>query len=533
VPVDQLLQSVGTTWANVPPTQRRWGLVITALIVAGLAAVMMMGRPHENGADWSVLYSHLTPEAASQVVTALESHHVPFHPSDDGTSILVPADRLAATRIELAGEGLPIGIVGFGIFDHLPLGASDAVERVDYMRALEGQLTEAVEALGEIRSARVMLALPQTSTYTSEDKPARAAVMVQLQPGAELTASEVKAITHLVASSVEGLTPPNVSVVDDHGQLLAAGTGQADGTVSGSDLDALQRSTEQRIHDQISSLIDAVAGPGRSVIEVHADMRGAQIHTVEEQPSKGVPISQQSVQETYSGGPAPLPPTPPTPAPAAEPGKAPVYGPSAPAGTGMATQYQRQQQTTNFQEGRRRVETSDPGGQINRLAITVFVDNTVGLTTANNIQRSISQGFLDPKRGDSLVLTRVPFWQHTAVLPGGPQAGVPAHTPAKDAATGPLAHISPIMMAVGGAVGGAVLATLVLTVLRRGKKPVVVPAAPVMAPPITQVPVSAATLAEMDDLSKQVTEWTRRNPAVSADVVRAWWGQNGETEQRG
>jgi len=507
-----MMQSVGTTWANVPPAQRRWGLMATAIVVAGLIALTMVGRQGQ----WGVLYSNLTPDGASKVITALTAHHIPFRPSEDGTSILVPPDRLAAVRIQLAGEGLPTGIVGFGLFDHLPLGASDAVERVDYMRALEGQLTEAVQALAEVRSAQVMLAMPETSTYTSDDRPARAAVMVSLQPGAQLSASEVKAITHLVASGVQGLAPDRVSVVDDHGQLLAAGNGQADGALSGSDLESLQRSTEQRVHDQIAALVDAVAGPGRSVIEVRAEMRAAQVQTVEEAPSQGVPVSQQSVQETYTGGPAPVPGGG-TQSATTGTVKPPVYGAPAAGGAAAASQYQRQQQTTNFQEGRKRVETKEPGGQLDRLAVTVFVDNSVGLTTANNIQQSITTGFLNAKRGDTLVLTRVPFVQQAP----GTVAGIAGRPGGKAAAAGP----SLVMVGAAGAVGGALLAAAVLLVLRRGKK-APVPVAPVVPAPVAPV-VPPPTDVQDDELSQQVAEWARRNPAVSADVVRAWWGNSG------
>jgi len=504
VATDQFLTAVRSAWANVPPAQRWWGGAITGLVIAALVGLSMAGR----STQWAVLYSRLTPEEASQVITALETHHVPFRPGEDGTSILVPPDRLAATRLQLAGEGLPTGIVGFGVFDHLPLGASDTVERVDYMRALEGQLTQAVESLGQVQSAQVMIALPQSSTYTSEDRPAQASVMVRLQPGAQLSGAEVKAITHLVASSVQGLTPEHISVVDDRGRLLAAGTGQGDGTVADADLQALQRATEQRIHDQIASLVDAVAGPGRSVIQVHADVSGTQVHTVEDQPSAGVPVSQQAVHETYTGGPAATPP----PAPVTATGRPPIYGPAA--GPTTASNYERSQQTTNYEVGRRRVETKDGGGQVNRLAVTVFVDNAVGLTTASNIQKSIMTGFLNPKRGDTAVVTRVPFWQATAA----PAPAAPGPSPSRAA----------LPVAVSAAVGAAILLVIgVMVLLLRRRRPAGV-AAPVAVPEMA--PTVAASPSGSDSLVRQVVDFARRNPAVTADRIRSWLAQNGATD---
>jgi flagellar M-ring protein FliF len=490
--------AIGDAWGRLSPAQRVWAVAVTVGTLAVLAIVAAVGHQRQD----AVLYSGLTPDAASRVITALEAHHVPFQIGRGGSEILVPAERVAAVRIQLAGEGLPVGTVGFGLFDHLPLGASDTVERVDYLRALEGQLTEAIEALGEVQSAQVMLALPQDSAFTSEQKPPRASVMVRLRPGATLDPASVKAITHLVASSVQGLAPEDVSVVDDRGRLLASGTGAADAVGAGSELMSLTRSVEGTVHDQVAALVDAVTGPGRSVIEVSAELSGAQVHTTAQENRPSAPLSRQQVNERYAGGggagPVPIGPG----------GKPPVYGTAA-SGNGPVN-YSRTEQTTNFQVGSQRIDTRDPGGEVRRLAVTVFVDTAVSAGTAGRIEQAIQKGYLDPSRGDVVVVTRVPFWKGQAA-----QSGPTATT------AGPRAQQRLLVMGAAGAVGlVALLAIAALMFRRRGRRPSrATPApAPQAAPAKAPEPVA---------VSGQITDWARQNPALAADIVRRWVADNG------
>ncbi|MHB8733293.1 MAG: flagellar basal-body MS-ring/collar protein FliF, partial [bacterium] len=364
-------QLMRTNFLGLTPAAQRWAAVIVVLALAAAGGMWAVGQQQEQR---SVLYSGLTPQGASRVITALESHHVPFQLAQDGAEILVAPERVAAIRMQLAGDGLPTEHVGFGLFDHLPLGASDTVERVDYSRALSGELAQAVEALGPVQSAQVLLALPQDSTFTSDQKPGHASVMVRLAPGASLTATQVKAITHLIASGAQGIDPSAVSVVDDAGHLLASGTGEQDpaGAGAASARTDLERGLETRVHDQIAALVTAVAGPNKSVIEVHAELTGAAVHTVVNQAAPGAPISQQQVQEQYTGGAGAVPPAPGAaagagapPAAAGAPGKVPTYGTAA-GGPG-ATSYNKTEQLTNFQIATQQTDTHDPGNAVRRI----------------------------------------------------------------------------------------------------------------------------------------------------------------------
>lgn len=488
-----LLSQIGAAWSSLDPRQRRIAVASAAAVAVLAVLVVFAGRRTSLG----VLYSDLTPDSASRVITALEAHHVSFQLGRGGTEILVPAERVAALRIQLAGEGLPEGTVGFGLFDHLPLGASEMVERVDFLRALEGELGRAVETLGPVAGARVMIALPQDSAFSSTQQPARASVVLRLRPGAQLSAQEVRAITHLVASSVTRLSPDLVSVVDDSGHLLAAGTGE------GGDAAAGAQDLEQHVHDQIASLLDAVTGPGRSVVEVRAELRGSEIRTTTQRATAGTPVSQQQIRETYTGAggvPAGVP---------GAKGQVPTYGiPIAGAGQGS---YTRTEQTTNYQIGSQQTEVRDPAGSVQRIAVTVFADaSAMTPATAANVEQAITTSFLDVKRGDSVVVARVPFW--TAGAPGAaPRA------PARGTAMVPVAS---------AAAAGAVIAVLVVVLLAR-RRPRAQPArlsAASQAGPAQ--PAAPAPGAPGDQ--RAVAEWAKQNPATAADLVRRLVTQNGD-----
>lgn len=497
-----MVQDLLRAWRAVPPWARVLGGLAALLVATGALIASLVGRL----TGYSVLYSSLTPDQAGRVIAALEAHHVPFRVTRDGSEIDIPAERVAAVRMQLAQEGLPEGAVGFGIFDHLPLGAGQTVEDVAKLRALEGQLVGAIETLRPIQSAQVMLALPRESVFTEESKPARASVVVRLRPGAALSDDEVAAITHLVAGSVQGLSPANVSVVDDQGHLLAAGSGGGSQDPAG--VASRERQLETQVHRKIASLVDAAVGPGHSVVAVQVLLNTKKAHIVSTVYSRGTsaPLSQQKTTETYTGA---------GPGPGGVPGvkgQVPVYG--TPAGSaGPASSYSHTQETTNFQVGTTQTDTQDPGGQISQIHVSVLLDaGSVSAATADDLRKAIQAGFLDPGRGDTLAVERVAFWkaqtataQATGTAPGG--AGRPFPVP--------------VLVAAGLVALAAVGGVLVL-LLRRRPAPAPQPAA---APALVSQGPGPARPEEPTGAEGRVTEWVRENPARAADLIKQWIGQ--------
>src|SRR5947209_1148981 len=195
-------------------------LSIAAVAIAVVAGIFAMSR-WSRERDFKPLYTNLAPEDAGQVLTRIREAGSQYRLADNGTSILVPSEKVAELRLALAAAGLPkSGRIGFEIFDRTNFGASDFSEQVNYHRALEGELERSIISLAEVEHARVHLTFPKESLYTESSQPAKASVLVTLRTGATLSPQNVSAICHLTASAVEGLQPEAVSVLDMRGNLL-------------------------------------------------------------------------------------------------------------------------------------------------------------------------------------------------------------------------------------------------------------------------------------------------------------------------
>src|SRR5690348_13077101 len=164
----------------------------------------------------------MAPEDAAAVVQKLRESGVEYRLGENGATVLSPTAKQAESRLSLAAAGLPkSGRIGFELFDKSNFGATEFVEHINYKRAMEGELERSVMSLSEVEQARVHLTLSKDSVFLDQQQPAKASVMVKLKPGAEISPQNVLAVTNLVASAVEGLSPEAVTVVDMDGALLS------------------------------------------------------------------------------------------------------------------------------------------------------------------------------------------------------------------------------------------------------------------------------------------------------------------------
>jgi flagellar M-ring protein FliF len=185
-----------------------------AALVAGTlwAFVTMLGK-----ADYKTLYSGLSPSDSQTLTRRLTEKNIPYELSSDSTSIRVPADQLDKARLDMAAEGTPqTARLGFELFDKPNWAGSDFAEKVNYQRALEGELERTIQTLGEIEAARVHLVLPRESLFTEQEHEAKATVVIKLR-GGRLGEEAQEAITHLVASAVDNLKPENVTLINAEG----------------------------------------------------------------------------------------------------------------------------------------------------------------------------------------------------------------------------------------------------------------------------------------------------------------------------
>ena len=201
------------------------GLAV-ALLAVGIGVPMFTHWQKESG--FKPLFTNMAPEDAAAVLQKLKESGVDHRLADNGMTVLVPEEKVNDVRLELAGAGLPkSGRIGFELFDKTNLGVTDFSEKVNYRRALEGELERTIKAINSIESARVHITFPKDSVFLDNREPAKASVLVKLRVGATLLPQNVLAISNLVGSAVEGLSPDAVSVVDMQGNLLSKRKGRA------------------------------------------------------------------------------------------------------------------------------------------------------------------------------------------------------------------------------------------------------------------------------------------------------------------
>lgn len=242
-------------------------MAAVAVALIGFFAFIIM---RVTAPQMTVLYSDLTFEDSSAIVKELERQAIPYISRDDGAVILVPKEQVGRLRMKMAESNLPKGGgVGYEIFDKSDaLGATSFVQNINHLRALEGELSRTIRAIDRVQSARVHLVLPERPLFAREKPEPSASIVLKLRRS--LDNQQVRAIRHLVASAVNGLKPNRVSIVDEHGRLLADG---ADDQNQGFSLSADERKVafEQRLRNQVEQIVSSVVGPGRARVQLTAD----------------------------------------------------------------------------------------------------------------------------------------------------------------------------------------------------------------------------------------------------------------------
>ena len=244
-------------------------MAVVAVLMLGFFAFLIM---RASTPQMAPLYTGLSLEDSSAIVAELQSQNIPYELRGEGESILVARDQITATRMSLAENGLPTrGQVGYEIFDtQNTLGATSFVQNINNVRALEGELARTISSLARIKSARVHLVLPERELFRRERKDPTASIVLAVR--GELSAGEIRAIQHLVASAIEGLTPNKVSIVDDSGRLLASGAGNDEESIIASEMEERTLGIENRLRQRVEDLLTNIVGSGRARVQVSAEL---------------------------------------------------------------------------------------------------------------------------------------------------------------------------------------------------------------------------------------------------------------------
>jgi flagellar M-ring protein FliF len=275
----ETLKRLVSPYMMLPPARRWMAGLVALLSIMGFGTLIMIS----NRIDYKPLFANLSNEDTGEIVKKLKEQKISYRIAADGKAILVPTDKVYDLRISLASEGLPQGGgVGFEIFDRKNFGVTEFVQRLNYQRALQGELARTIMRISGVEQARVHLAIPDKSLFKDKEKPPTASIVLQMKSGRLVRDSEVQGIVHLVASSVEGMDPEQVTVLDSRGKVMSR-TGIADsgGKLTSSMMET-QRGFEKNIEDRLQSLLDKAVGSGKSVARVSSVLNFNQVEKVEE-----------------------------------------------------------------------------------------------------------------------------------------------------------------------------------------------------------------------------------------------------------
>jgi flagellar M-ring protein FliF len=362
--------------------QRVWIAAGLALVAGTLwLFVTLLGQP-----KYVTLYSGLRPEEAQALGGRLAAKNIPHQISPDGGSLLVPEDKLDASRLETAAAGLPRSArLGFELFDTPNWAGSDFTEKVNYQRALEGELERTLATLSEVEGVRVHLVMPQESLFTEQEHEAKAAVILKTRSG-RLSEQAQQAIPQLVASAVDRLRPENVTVID-----ADSNTPLLHGRDSGRTYAPDEELAKTLVHT-----LEPVVGADHVQASVHVEYdQGTSEETQESyDPKTPTPLTQEHSEESSVGeAPAGVPGTASNvPASSAAPGT-PAAGTSTPAASGSAApgtqaaliaasaeHSSSKSDSTTYAISKSIHRSVEPAGRIRRIAAAVLVDDAVEWT---------------------------------------------------------------------------------------------------------------------------------------------------------
>lgn len=420
--VIQRLKGTVQAFANLTtPTKILLVGTLLAVLISTAFVFYQLNRP-----EFALLYGRMSEQDMALVVERLKQQKVPYRV--EGDRVFVPKDRLYEVRLALAKEGIPKGTgVGFEIFDEQKLGATEFVQKVNYQRALQGELARTIGAMDKIEEARVHLVLPEETLFVEDQKPPSAAVVIRVKEGYQLTTRDLQGIMHLVSSSVKGLTEDHITIVSTDGKVLY----RKDGLDKSLELSELQLSYKEKIEEALErkaqSMLASVLGNNDVIVRVSADVDFSEVHVTEElfDPDTTAVRSQQRVIEKSSqepGGPKGNPDVP-----INVESKLLVNKPSQGSEEKGSQVFEKQQDITNYEINKTLRKIVYAPGAIKRLTVAVVVDGPYKEEqTSDKVVKKVFVGRSEeelkaiesivknavgynPDRGDQITVSNIPF----------------------------------------------------------------------------------------------------------------------------
>lgn len=382
---------IGSFWSGLGRGARA-GLVagVVAIVAATVAGGYWLMRT-----DYQVLFADLSPQDASAMANELDRMKIQYVLADNGTSILVDKHAVYRTRLKLMGGDLPLhGAVGFELFNNSDFGMTEFAQKINYQRAVQGELTRTILSLDEIRDARVLLALPEQGLFKRAESKAKASITLTLKPGASLRAEQVAGIQRLVSAAVPGIEAQAVTIVDQTGIALTRPAGGAEDTfdAGASGLD-MKKDTETYLSRKAQAVLDRALGSGQALasVDVVLDMQRVQATTEDVVPAPtarsderatGVVVHERDVQRE-SG--------------------APLDSKTTEAGSDR--QSGSTQREVDYAVGRRVEQVASQPGAIRRIQVAVVVRRALDQNQQAQVRRMIAASVgASAERGDAIVV---------------------------------------------------------------------------------------------------------------------------------
>jgi flagellar M-ring protein FliF len=516
--------------------------VTTALVAFFAFVIMRVTTP-----QMTTLFTDLTSDDSSAIIKDLERQAIPFELRNDGAVIMVPKDKVTRLRMKLAESNLPKGGgVGYEIFDKSDaLGTTSFVQNINHLRALEGELSRTIRAIDRIQAARVHLVLPERPLFSRETPEPSASIVVRVR--GSLEPAQIRAIRHLVASSVNGLKPQRVSIVDETGRLLADGAGGENENVEG---DERRAAFEKRMRNEVEAIVSSVVGQGRARVQLTADFDYNKVTQTSDKfdPEGRVLRSSQSREESS--------------ATAENNGQVTVNnelpGNQANSGPTARDQSKKSEETNNYEISRTTKTEVTEAGRVNKISVAVLVDGAYSKNEKGEMvyaDRSKEQldriatlvrsaiGF-DQKRGDQVEVVNLRFAEAPSVPPVVEPTGLLGMLQFTKDDVMYVIELG-VMMLLGLVVLFMVIRPLVKRILAAEVVPSLASEA---APALTDVgeggaghallpPGGAVSMIDVAQVQGQVHaqavhkvgELAERNPNETASIVRQWLSEPAES----
>ena len=495
----QLIAQLSAVWQKLSIQQKMVTSALVGFTVLGLISLMLWSKTAVvNDGGYRRLFANLEMDDAAQITAALDKGGFKYKLDNDGHTILIDSKKIYEARMLLARDNLPSKKgVGYELFDKNNIGITDFAQKLNSRRALEGELQRTIEGLDDVKSARVHLVMPEASIFLEQQRAATASVVVKMASGRQLEKDQVSGIMYLVSSSVEGLKPDNISILDCDGKLLSSPyQGDVTAQASSRNLD-LTQNVEKNLAAKVERLLEGVLGPNKAHVQVSADLDFDQVDKTMEQynPESKVVRSEERTDESVK---------------------------NAPDGD-----RQNEKSLTNYEIDKTVEHLVAQVGSIKRLTISVAIDGHYEKgkdgkdaykprTTEElaNIQDMVKNtvGY-DPSRGDQIVVANMQF--------ANEQLQSDQAQMVEDDKWAKIMEIAKYVLV-------AVVAVLIVLLLRSLAKTLV----EAMNPPIPKVDLGyeeeeievevPAEIRHSNELLERVEMMTREEPVNVANIIRQW-----------